>query len=224
MLATAGLESEGLSCRDGVTSSARYEVNGVDRGAVACWIDEGIITFTPTIEWTDTELLVLGRATFEVATGFRGNAPDLSLYEWWSEEAGPTDTGLVSPKADPIEVPEGMFSLTITEDEVGPLNEGGADPRWVGVWQITFDGEIFREQLVGSYTEESGLFWGKGDRLVLSRDYNFPPLGGVTTECERFESLDWELDGDTLVFSRPSPEQPCQAFRDLAVFKPWTRV
>jgi len=220
-VATAGLGFAGRSCRDAPTSTASYEVNGVGRGSVACWVDAGIITFSPTIEWTDTDLLVLGRATRQVATGFRGNAPDLSLYEWWSEQGGPTDTN-VAPKDVPLEVPSGTFAIEITEDEVGAISDGKVDPSFLGTTQVVLDGDTFAIVYDDGGRFESDLLWGKGHRLItrvrgaLGDDF--------TGQCPRFESWRWSLRGDRLVLSDPSPEPNCNALRVFLTFEPLTRV
>ena len=221
----AGLQLPGLSCRDDAAASGSYTVDGVQRGSVACFIDHPTaLASLPVVLWTDDELLVLGRVAREFLVGFQGNVADLSLYEWWRTSAGPNRGGAFRAKDEPAELLTGTFRSEILSEQVGPTNEGGADSRWVGVWEITFEDELFVERSVGVYAEESELLWAKGGRVVLGRSYQFPPLGGVTAPCERYESLHWELDGDTLVFSDPSPESPCQAFRRLAVFQSWERV
>jgi class 3 adenylate cyclase len=228
---TAGQDLAGISCRDDRAASGVYTVDGASKGRVACFVDQPTsLAFVPTVVWTDDELLVMARGTREFLLVYAGSTPDLSVYEWWRIAAGPGSGGSFRPKDEPADVPSGSFTSTVTEEQVGPASEGGADARWVGTWTIAFDGEVFVERFDdrfeedSSYQIESVLLWGKGQRLVLQRDYQFPPLGGVTEPCERYESLHWELDGDMLVFSEPSPEQPCQAFRDLAVFQPSERV
>jgi hypothetical protein len=126
----------------------------------------------------------------------------VSLYGWWTEVAGPADTGVFSPKDEPIDVPEGRFTLDISPGEAGPANEGKADERWIGEWVIESGDRTFREHFVGVYDEMSGLLSGKANRVILVRSY----------------------EGDTLILSDTSPERPCQAFRDLASYKAWQRV
>jgi hypothetical protein len=122
------------------------------------------------------------------------------------------------------------------------VNEGGADDRWVGTWTITLDGDEFVESFEdglgqreannnvtgdASYRITSELLWGKGDRMVLRRQYEggSPPLGGITAFCEEFtESIAFRLEGDTLVFSEPSPTEACDDFRSVATFQPWERI
>lgn len=224
---TAGLEIPQGSCRDLRTASGVYAIDGETRGNVVCFVEPvSPYAYGSTIVWTDDAALILGRATREDVVDFEGNVADLSLYEWWRTSAGPVTSanGSFRPKDDPADVPSGTFTSVITADDVGPSNEGGADRRWVGTWTITLDGDTFGESLVGVYEITSGLLWGKPDRMILDRDYMFPPLGGITRQCRRFESLRWRLEGDELVFSDPSPEEECDDFRGVAVFQPWQRV
>lgn len=224
---TAGLELPQGSCRDRRAAVGSYEIDGEARGRVACFVERVPLAWGSTILWTDDAALILGRAIREDVVDFVGNVADLSLYEWWRTTAGPASSanGSFRPKDDPAEVPSGTFTSVITERDVGPSNDGGADERWVGTWTITLDGDTFVEELEGSYDEfESRLLWGKGHRMILVRDYASPPLGGVTRPCRALESLHWELEGETLVFSEPSPEPECRDFRGVAVFQPWERV
>ena len=221
----AGVEDPGTSCRDDTTATDSYTIDGAASGSVACFVEQGtILSYVSTIAWTYDELLMLGRVSREDVTDFRGNVPDLSLYEWWRTAAGPGRDGTFRPKDDPAELPSGTFVSVISPDQVGPANEGGADERWVATWRITLEDGVFREEVVGVYGPfGSELLWGKQDRMVLRRDYQFPPLGGITRSCHAYESLRWELIGDTLVFSDPSPEEMCDDFRGVAVFQPWVR-
>lgn len=230
---TAGIDLLGLSCRDDRAATGPYTVDGASRGRVACFIEPvTVLASDSVVVWTDDELLVLGRASREDVTPFPGNLPDLSQYEWWRTSAGPNVGGSFRQKDQAAELPSGTFVSVIRPAQVGATNLGGADGRWVGTWMITLDGATFTEAFQdadtsdgdASYEIESELLWGKEDRMVLRRDYTFPPLGGVTAECRRYESVHWELRGDTLVFSDPSPERECQAFRRLAVYQPWERA
>jgi class 3 adenylate cyclase len=240
---TAGQELTGTSCRDDAAASGFYAVDGADRGAVACFIEHPTpLEFVPTIVWTDQELLVLGRLTTEFVTDYQGNVPDLSFYEWWRTSAGPGPNRNFRVKDEPAELPSGTYRSTITRAQAGPLNEGGADDRWVGTWTITLDGDSFEESfddglgqreadqdVTGdqSYRITSELLWGKDRRMVLRRDYEdgIPPLGGVTAFCERLtESLGLRVQGDRLVFVDPSPGDACDDFRGVATFQPWERV
>jgi class 3 adenylate cyclase len=240
---TAGLELTGTSCRDDAAATGFYAVDGAQRGAVACFIDHPTpLEYVTTILWTDEDLLVLAQASTEVVTDFEGNVPDLSFYEWWRTSTGPGPNRNHREKGDPADLLSGTFRSTITEEQAGPTNQGGADDRWVGTWTITFDGEEFVESFDDTFTEReadqdvtgdqsyditSDLLWGKGDRVVLRRFYEdgIPPLGGVTAFCERItESLRVRLEGDKLVFSDPSPGEACDDFRGIATFQPWERI
>jgi len=224
---TAGLEVSGGSCRDERGAAGVYQIDGQTRGKVVCFVEPvSSLAYGSTILWTDDAALILGRARREDVVDFEGNVADLSLYEWWRTSAGPVTSanGSFRPRDDPADVVSGTFTSVITADDVGPSNEGGADRAWVGTWTITLDGDTFGESLVGAYEITSGLLWGKPARMILVRDYQFPPLGGITAQCRRSESLGWRLDGDRLVFSDPSPEEACDDFRGVAVFQPWQRV
>ncbi len=240
---TAGQELSGTSCRDEAAASGFYAVDGAQRGAVACFVEHPTpLEFVPTIVWTDDTLLVLGHLTTAFVTDYEGNVPDLSFYEWWRTSAGPGPNRNFREKDDPADLLSGTFRSTITEEQAGPTNEGGADDRWVGTWTITLDGPDFVESfedgldqrtadqsLSGDQTYEitSDLLWGKGDRMVLRRSYEdgVPPLGGVTPFCERLtESLGLRVEGDRLVFIDPSPGDSCDDFRGVATFQPWERV
>jgi hypothetical protein len=175
-------------------------------------------------------------------TDYEGNVPDLSLYEWWRNAAGPGPNRNFREKDDPAEVPSGTFRSTISEEQAGAVNEGGADDRWVGTWTITLDGDTFVESFDDGFDQRSAdqgrtgdqsyeitseLLWGKGGRMILRRTYEdgIPPLGGVTAFCEELtESLAFRLEGDRLVFSEPSPTEACDDFRSMATFRPWERV
>jgi hypothetical protein len=241
---TAGLGLGGGSCRDTDAVSGFYLVDGTQRGAVACYVDEGAtaLEYVPTILWTDEDLLVLGRVTRKVVTDYAGNVPDLSLYEWWRTSAGPGPNRNFREKDDPAELVSGTFRSVITEDQAGPTNQGGADDRWVGTWTITLDGGSFVESFADGFEQRSAdqsltgdqsyeitseLLWGKGDRMILQRTYEdgVPPLGGVTAFCEQItESLRIRVEGDRLVFSDPSPTEACDDFRSVAIFQPWERI
>jgi hypothetical protein len=195
---TAGLGPTGTSCRDDAIASDFYTVGGSRRGAVACYVDHPTpLEFVPTIVWTDESLRVLGLASTTMVTDYEGNVPDLSLYEWWRTSAGPSQNRNLREKDDPAELVSGTFRSTITKEHVGPLNQGGANDRWVGTWTITFEGGEFVESFddglnqLGadqtvtddqSYRITAGLLWGKGERMILRRFYEggIPPLQGAT--------------------------------------------
>lgn len=227
---TAGLGLTGASCRDDVSASDFYSVDGAERGAVACYVDHPTpLEFVPTIIWTDETMSILGHASTEVVTDHEVNVPDLSFYEWWRTSAGPGPNRNFREKDGPAELLSGTYRSIITEDQAGPTNQGGADDRWVGIWTIVLDGTEFVESfddelrqraadqsLTGdqSYRIRSELLWGKEQRMVLRRTYEdgIPPLGGVTAFCER------------LVFSDPSPGDACDDFRGVATFQSWERI
>jgi class 3 adenylate cyclase len=220
-VATAGASVRGTSCRDEAAATTHYEVGGQSRGSVACWVEKNLLSYTARIVWTDDTLDVLANASFEVTTDSGGSVPDLTLYEWWSENAGPTDAALV-PKDDPIEGPLGTYRLTIRPDEVGPLNEGKVDPVFVGDTTL-----VLRDDAV-SITWDDGtidgeLLWGKPHRLIvripgdLGTDYG-------RQQCPRLLSWTWEVHGDVLILSDPSDEPACNGIRTLLTHEPLERV
>jgi hypothetical protein len=76
-----------LECASDTSARGEYTVNGTIAGDVACYVEEGtgVSTTDSVIVWTDDALLVLGQAV-------RGDAADLTLYEWWRAETGPWAT------------------------------------------------------------------------------------------------------------------------------------
>jgi hypothetical protein len=195
---TAGRGLSGTSCRDEAVASGFYTVGGSRRGAVACYVEHPTpLEFVPTIVWTDESLRVLGLASTTIVTDYEGNVADLSLYEWWRTSAGPGQNRNLPEKDDAAELPSGTFRSIITKEQVGPLNEGGVNDRWVGTWTITLEGAEFVESFDDglkqpsanqsvtddqSYRIKSGLLWGKGQRMILRRFYEdgIPPLQGIT--------------------------------------------
>lgn len=193
----------------------RYSVNGIERGDVACYVEgrrEGLGTATSVIVWTDEELLVLGRAV-------REDAADLTLYEWWRTDAGPSESSALAPKDGEAAFLDGIFEMEITEAEAG-TEAGMADPSWVRSWTI----RLSREQgFVGmpTYVEDGGvLLFGKPSTAILYREGG---LQGFGADCPSYQAVRWEERGDQVVFSHP--EGHCREWNlDVLTFKPWTRI
>jgi hypothetical protein len=189
---TAGLELTGVSCRDDSAANDFYAVDGAQRGAVACFVDHPTpLEFVPTIVWTDETLSILGYATTGIVTDHEGNVPDLSFYEWWRTSAGPGPNRNFREKDDPAELLSGTYRSTITRDQVGPTNEGGADDRWVGTWTIVLDGTEFVESFKDGLTQSAADQTVTGDQPYRSRPCS---SGGRTNG--------WSCDASTRTGSR----------------------
>ena len=66
------------------------------------------------------------------------------------------------------------------------------------------------------------LLWDKPNRLVLRAR---GALGDdFTGQCPRYESWTWELRGDELALTDPSPEPNCNGLRSLLSYAPLERV
>jgi len=165
---------------------------------------------------------VLAIGTREDVTDTVASVPDLSLYDWWSRAAGPTDTGSVSRKDDPIDVPNGRYELVISRDDVGSASDGKADAVYPGTTTLTLFGEHAAIQFPAGDIAPQELLWGKGRRLELRQ---IGPLGDdFSGQCPRYESWTWELRGRSLVLSDPSPEPNCNGVRNLFAIEPLERV
>ena len=221
--ATAGLDPTGTSCATDRVAIGPYTVDGGAVGQVACLVEQPTaLSHASSVAWTDDTLLTLGYATREDLTEFPENVPDLTLDEWWRTAAGPGSGGSFRPKDGVVELPSGVFEMEVTRDEVGALNEGLADERWLGVTTIQLDGDTFRVTYADGSTYVSDLLWGKGSRLVSrARGVLGTDFGGV--QCPRYESWDWRLVGDDLMLSDPS-QGACNSLRNQLTFEPLVRV
>jgi hypothetical protein len=149
-----------------------YTINGVPAGEVACYTVEGtsISTTDSVIVWTDTELLVLGRAV-------RGDAADRTLYDWWRTETGPWDGDARPPKGDAgPDLLRGVFRST-TEDRTLLFDEG------------RYEDSGF------AYQGEAVPFFAKPATVLIF--HRQPPPTGAGN-CPNYEEYQWRLRGDRL--------------------------
>jgi hypothetical protein len=160
--------------------------------------------------WTDEDLLVLGRA-------LRDDAADLTLYEWWRTDAGPSSSSAVPPKDGAAELVDGVFELRIERGARGV--SGLADPSWVRTWTLTLSAE---DGFEGMPTYEHGgeLLFGKPNLLIF--DYG-GPFQGFGTQCDSYQSVSWRERAGRLTFGHPVGH--CRERNlDVLTFAPWTRV
>jgi hypothetical protein len=211
----AGVPSVGGDCSTDASAVHEYSVNGIQRGRVACYLDEratGLSTATSVIVWTDEDLLVLGRA-------LRDDAADLTLYEWWRTEAGPSESAAPAPKEGEVEVLEGFFELTIARDDVGPAEEGGADSSWVRSWTLKLSAEDGFDGMP-TYQEGGELLYGKPDLLIFNYGSTFDGFGA---QCPAFQSVTWRERGGRVTFGHPVGH--CRERNlDLLTFASWRRI
>ena len=164
-----------LDCAREPSARGEYTVNGSRVGDVACYTVEGTSTSTTdsVIVWTDEDSLVLGQAT-------RGDAADLTLYEWWRTEAGPWATEAHPEKDGDPELLQGFFR------EVG------------GPRVLTFgdDRYVWSEHGEENFYGDAELLFGKPSTVLLF--YRLPPptFGGAL--CPNYEVYDWRLRGEAL--------------------------
>ena len=209
----AGVPALGGHCSTDPSAVNEYTVNGIERGQVACYVNErasGLSAATSVIVWTDEELLILGRA-------LRDDAADLTLYEWWRTEAGPSESSALAPKDGAAELVDGFFELTI---ERGDRGGGGlADPSWVRTWTLKLSAEEGFDG-VPTYEEGGELLFGKPNILIF--DYG-EPFQGFGTRCDSYQSVSWRERAGRLTFGRPVGH--CRERNlDVLTFAPWTRV
>ena len=209
----AAVPSVGGDCSTDPSAVNPYKVNGIERGQVACYVDgraSGLSSATSVIVWTDEDLLVLGRA-------LRDDAADLTLYEWWRTDAGPSSSSAVPPKDGAAKLVDGFFELEIERGDRGV--SGLADPSWVRTWTLKLSVE---EGFEGMPTYEHGgdLLFGKPNRLIF--DYG-GPFQGFGTRCESYQSVSWRERAGRLTFGHPVGH--CRERNlDVLTFAPWTRV
>jgi class 3 adenylate cyclase len=211
----AGVSSFGGDCATDPAAVHPYSVNGIERGQVACYMDErasGLSTATSVIVWTDEESVVLGRA-------LRDDAADLTLYEWWRTEAGPSESTVPAPKEGEAELLEGSFELTIVRGDVGPAEEGGADASWVRSWTLKLSAEDGFDGMP-TYEEGGELLYGKPDLLIFNYGSTFDGFGA---QCPAFQSVTWRERGGRVTFGHPVGH--CRERNlDLLTFAPWRRI
>jgi class 3 adenylate cyclase len=211
----AAVPSLGGDCATDPAAVHPYVVNGSERGQVACYVEEresGLSTATSVIVWTDEELLLLGRA-------IRDDAADLTLYEWWRTEAGPSESSAPPPKDGEVELLDGYFELRITQGDVGPADEGGADPSWVESWTLRLSAERGFEGMP-TYGDGGELLFGKPDLLIF--DFG-APFQGFGAQCPTYQSVTWREHAGTVTFGDPVGH--CRERNlDLLTFAPWSRI
>jgi class 3 adenylate cyclase len=209
----AAVPSVGGDCSADASAVNPYTVNGIERGQVACYVDgreSGLTAATSVIVWTDDELLVLGRA-------LRDDAADLTLYEWWRTDAGPSTSSAVPPKDGAAELVEGSFELEIGRGERGV--SGVADPTWARTWILTLSAE---DGFGGMPTYEEGgeLLFGKPNVLIFDYGESFQGFG---TQCASYQAASWRERAGRLTFGHPVGH--CRERNlDVLIFAPWSRV
>ena len=202
-------------CANDPAAVHEYSVNGIARGDVACHVEDrrsGISTAVSVMVWTDEELLVLARAV-------RDDGADLTLYEWWRTEAGPSSSSALPEKDGEAELLTGIFEMEITKAESG-TDLGSADPSWVRSWTMKLS---LDDGFVGmpTYFEDGGvLLFGKPKTAIFYREGG---LQGFGARCPSYQAVRWTERGDRVVFSHP--EGHCREWNlDAVTFKPWTRL
>jgi class 3 adenylate cyclase len=211
----AAVVTPGGDCATDPAALHEYQVNGIARGDVACHVEDrrsGLSTAASVIVWTDEELLVLARAV-------RGDGADLTLYEWWRTEAGPSSSSALPEKDGRAELLTGIFEMEITNAEAG-TDLGSADPSWVRSWTMKLS---LDDGFVGmpTYPEDGGnLFFAKPRTVIFYREGG---LQGFGARCPSYQAVRWTERGDQVVFSHP--EGHCREWNlDAVMFKPWTRI
>jgi class 3 adenylate cyclase len=205
----------GTDCARDPSARHEYQVNGQVRGEVTCYVEDraaGLSSASSVIVWTDEELNVLARAV-------RSDAADLTLYEWWRTEAGPSVTSASPPKEGEAELLNGVFELEITRDQVGSPEEGQADPSWVRTWTLTVSPEEGFDGMP-TYREGGEALFAKPNRLILAYGSSVRGLGAV---CPALQAVTWRERGRSVVFSDPVGH--CRERNlDLLTFEPWVRI
>jgi class 3 adenylate cyclase len=187
-----------LDCSREPSARGEYMIFGRRAGEVACFLREGssLSTTDSVIAWTDEELLVLGQAV-------RGDAADLTLYEWWRNEAGPWGSSEHLQKDGEAQLLEGSFKAA-----VGPR-------------ELTFVNGHYSVKEHGAVLVVADLFYAKPSAIVLFHRIATPTFGGVV--CPTYESFDWRMRGDTLNLTLTSDSCTDYASRNIAEAK-WTRI
>jgi class 3 adenylate cyclase len=186
--------------RDGSGRHA-YTVNGTVAGEVACYTNDGtgIGSSDSVIVWTDDELLVLGRAV-------RGDAADLTLYLWWTTEAGPWEASSANPPKDsePAHILQGEFEAA------------GGD-----TWTLTFEDGRYEESEFGPIYGDAEPLFAKPSTLLLYHRLPPPTFGGAL--CPNYEEYRWRLRGERLSLDLVSGG--CREYSSVEIANAeWTRV
>jgi hypothetical protein len=169
-----GADGGGTDCARDPSARHEYLVNGQARGEVTCYVEDrnaGLSSASSVIVWTTPELNVLARAV-------RGDAADLTLYEWWRTQSGPWPTEATPAKdGDPallegvFEMPDGTHRLTIAGDgyDVSGFSHGGP----------------------------AEAQFAKPATLLVFHRISQPTFGGVV--CPSYEVYRWRQRGPRLV-------------------------
>jgi class 3 adenylate cyclase len=162
-----------LDCSREQSARGEYTIFGRRAGELVCFVREGtgLSTTDSVIAWTDEELLVLGQAV-------RGDAADLTLYEWWRNEAGPWGSSAHLQKDGEARLLEGSF-------------RAAAGPR-----ELTFVNGHYSVKEHGVVYVVAELLYAKPSTIVLFHRIATPTFGGAL--CPNYESFDWRLRGDAL--------------------------
>ena len=187
-----------LDCSTEPSARGEYTIFGRRAGEVACFVREGtgLSTTDSVIAWTDEELLVLGQAV-------RGDAADLTLYEWWRNEAGPWDSSEHLEKDGEARLLEGSFRANTGPRELTFMN---------GHYSMTEHGTVY---------VLADVFYAKPSTIVLFHRIATPTFGGAL--CPNYESFDWRLRGDALDLTLTSDGCRDYASIDIGEAK-WTRI
>jgi class 3 adenylate cyclase len=187
-----------LDCSREPSARGEYTIFGRRAGEVACFVREGtgLSTTDSVIAWTDEELLVLGQA-------IRGDAADLTLYEWWRNEAGPWDSSEHLEKDGEARLLEGSF-------------RAARGPR-----ELTFVNGHYSVKEHGVVYVVADLLYAKPSTIVLFHRIATPTFGGAL--CPNYESFEWQLRGDALDLTLTSDGCRDYVSIDIGQAK-WTRT
>jgi hypothetical protein len=187
-----------LDCSRAPSARGEYTIFGRRAGEVACFVRKGssLSTTDSVITWTDEELLILGQAV-------RGDAADLTLYEWWRNEAGPWGSSEHLQKDGEAQLLEGSFKAA------------------AGPWELTFVNGHYSVKEHGAVFVVADLFYAKPSTIVLFHRIATPTFGGVM--CPNYESFDWRLRGNALNLTLTSDSCTDYASRNIAEAR-WTRI
>jgi class 3 adenylate cyclase len=188
-----------LDCARHAAAWGEYSVNGSRVGEVACYVEGGTspATSESVIVWTDEAQLVLARA-------LRGDAADLTLYEWWRTETGPWETAASPPKdGEPPAIIEGVFRAA----------ESGHT--------LTFQNGRYEESAFGGVYGDAAVLYGKPSTVLMLHEAAPTTFGGVV--CPRYEVYRWRLRGDRLSLRLLTGGCREYASEDIAK-STWTRV
>ena len=200
-----------LDCSRERSARGEYTIFGRRAGEVACFVKEGsgLTTTDSVITWTDEELLVLGQAV-------RGDAADLTLYEWWRNEAGPWGSSEHLQKDGEAELLKGTFRVTIRPREAA---RGSLAPSWARTWTLQLSPEGGFHGMP-TYLHSGELLFGKPNLVIFHYGSSFAGFGAL---CPANQSAVWNQQGDHLTFREPVGH--CRERNmDILTFKPWVRV